>query len=83
MATASIHDSDSDNSSISEYEALDVTKDDGWEDVEPDEESTPVVSLFSEKVFPDVHSMIRDCKDNHNFDLVRVQKELGQFTVCH
>ncbi|KAL1960891.1 hypothetical protein VTO42DRAFT_5874 [Malbranchea cinnamomea] len=69
------HDSGSDTS-VSEYEPLDVTKDDGWEDVEPDDETQPIVSLFSSQVFPDVQSMLRDCKDNYDFDFVQVQKDL-------
>jgi protein arginine N-methyltransferase 3 len=68
--------SESDSGS-SQYEALDVTRDDGWEDVESDNEAEPVVSLFTDKVFPDVQSMLLDCKDNHGFDFLRVQKELG------
>ena len=80
--TSSVHDSDSD-SSVSQYEALDVTKDDGWQDVETDEESTPIVGLFSDKVFPDVQSMLRDCKDSHNFDFARVQKDLGVYCCRH
>ncbi|WEW54948.1 Ribosomal protein arginine N-methyltransferase rmt3 [Emydomyces testavorans] len=58
-------------------ECLDVTKDDGWEDIEPDEEIQPVVSLFSGRVFSDVQSMLKDCKETFNFDLLKVQKELG------
>lgn len=69
-------DNDSD-SSTSEYEPLDVTKDDGWEDVEPEEENEQIVSLFSAQLFPDVQSMLRDCKENHAFDFASVQKELG------
>lgn len=50
----------------------------GWEDVEPDDESQPVVGLFSEQVFPDVRSMLQECKDKHNFDLLKLQKDLGR-----
>jgi protein arginine N-methyltransferase 3 len=68
------HDRDSD-SSLSDI--LDLTQEEGWEDVEPDDESQPVVSLFSNEIFPDVRAMLNDCKRNFHFDLVRVQKELG------
>lgn len=49
----------------------------GWEDVEPDDESQPVVGLFTEQVFPDVRSMLKECKEKHNFDLLKLQKDLG------
>ena len=70
------YESDSDSSG-SEYEPLDVTKDDGWEDVEPEEESELIVGLFSDQTFPDVQSMLSDCKEKQGFDFVRVQKDLG------
>ena len=68
------YDTDTDSTTS---DLLELSKDEGWEDVEPEDESEPVVSLFSEKVFPDVRSMINDCKENFHFDLVKVQKELG------
>ncbi|KAJ5211663.1 Ribosomal protein arginine N-methyltransferase rmt3 [Penicillium cinerascens] len=55
----------------------DSGNEEGWEDVEPDDESQPVVGLFTEQVFPDVRSMIEDCKEKHNFDLLKIQKDLG------
>ncbi|KAK2747647.1 hypothetical protein FQN55_004816 [Onygenales sp. PD_40] len=68
--------SDSDSASTAS-DPLDLAQDEGWEDVEPEEEeSQPVVSLFSDKTFPDARSMLSDCKENFNFDLLRVQKEL-------
>ncbi|KAJ5594775.1 uncharacterized protein N7459_000983 [Penicillium hispanicum] len=54
----------------------DSSDEEGWEDVEPDDETQPVVGLFSEQVFPDVRSMLKDCKEKHNFDLLKIQKEL-------
>ncbi|PGH03750.1 protein arginine N-methyltransferase 3 [Blastomyces parvus] len=68
--------SDSDSGS-STSDPLDLSKDEGWEDVELDEESEPVISLFSDKVFPDARSMLNDCKENFHFDLLKVQKDLG------
>ncbi|EER26629.1 protein arginine N-methyltransferase, putative [Coccidioides posadasii C735 delta SOWgp] len=72
-----VDDVEDSSSESSPSECLDLTKDDGWEDVEPDEEVNPVVDLFSDKVFPDTRSMLQHCKENFNFDLVKVQKELG------
>ncbi|KAL5000251.1 S-adenosyl-L-methionine-dependent methyltransferase [Aspergillus recurvatus] len=57
-------------------EDSDITDEEGWEDVEPDDETQPVVGLFSDKVFPDVRSMLKECKDKHDFDLMKLQKEL-------
>lgn len=54
----------------------DSTNEEGWEDVEPEDDSQPVVDLFSEIVYPDVRSMLQVCKDKHNFDLLKIQKEL-------
>ncbi|KAJ5674079.1 Ribosomal protein arginine N-methyltransferase rmt3 [Penicillium macrosclerotiorum] len=54
----------------------DSSDEEGWEDVEPDDESQPVVGLFSDVVFPDVRSMLKECKEKNNFDLVKIQKEL-------
>ncbi|PGH00071.1 hypothetical protein AJ80_09232 [Polytolypa hystricis UAMH7299] len=66
------YDSDSDSSAS---DPLDLTADAGWEDVEPDTLDDMVVSLFSDKEFPNVQSMQDDCKEHFNFDLVRVRKE--------
>jgi len=55
----------------------DSGNEEGWEDVEPDDESQPVVGLFNEQVFPDVRSMLQDCKEKHHFDLLKIQKDLG------
>jgi protein arginine N-methyltransferase 3 len=58
-------------------EDSDATDEEGWEDVEPDDETQPVVGLFSDKVYPDVRSMLKESKDKHDFDLRKLQKELG------
>jgi hypothetical protein len=67
--------SDSD-SSVSD--PLDNRNDDGWEDVEPDDEPLTVVSLFDEKTFPNVVDMLHYCKDKYSFDMWAVRKELGE-----
>ncbi|KAL4908020.1 hypothetical protein BDW74DRAFT_148443 [Aspergillus multicolor] len=54
----------------------DATDEEGWEDVEPDDETQPVVGLFSDKVYPDIRSMLKESKDKYNFDLRKIQKEL-------
>ncbi|KAJ5683773.1 Ribosomal protein arginine N-methyltransferase rmt3 [Penicillium maclennaniae] len=55
----------------------DSGNEEGWEDVEPEDDSQPVVGLFTEQVFPDVRSMLQECKEKHSFDLLKIQKELG------
>ena len=57
----------------------DTSNEEGWEDVEADEESQPVVGLFSEQVFPDARSMLKECKEKYNFDLLKIQKDFGMF----
>lgn len=70
-------DIDSDATDSGDEGPLDPTKEDGWEDVEPEEEEQSIISLFSDKIFPDVQSMLYDCRENFNFDLTKVQKTLG------
>ncbi|EFQ97858.1 HNRNP arginine N-methyltransferase [Nannizzia gypsea CBS 118893] len=78
MSSQPTHDDrDSDSDDSVPEEPLDVTRDDGWEDVEPEEESEPVVGLFTDKIYPDARLMLDECKEKFGFDFVRVQKELG------
>ncbi|PYI15483.1 S-adenosyl-L-methionine-dependent methyltransferase [Aspergillus japonicus CBS 114.51] len=56
-------------------EESDISNEEGWEDVEPDDETQPVVGLFSDKVYPDVLSMLKETKDKHSFDLRAIRKE--------
>ncbi|KAJ5749015.1 uncharacterized protein N7511_010711 [Penicillium nucicola] len=57
-------------------DSSDTSDEEGWEDVEPDEESNPVVGLFSEQIFSDARSMLKECKEKYNFDLLKIQKDL-------
>ncbi|KAL4810046.1 S-adenosyl-L-methionine-dependent methyltransferase [Aspergillus unguis] len=58
-------------------EDSDATDEEGWQDVEPDDETQPVVGLFSDKVYPDVRSMLKESKDKHDFDLRKIKRDLG------
>lgn len=59
-------------------EESELSNEEGWEDVEPEEDdSQPIVDLFSDKVYPDVLSMLKECKEKRNFDLWKLQKDLG------
>ncbi|KAL5365424.1 S-adenosyl-L-methionine-dependent methyltransferase [Aspergillus floccosus] len=57
-------------------EDSDVSNEEGWEDVEPDDDTQPVVGLFSDKIYPDVNSMLQESKDKYDFDLRKIKKEL-------
>ena len=70
-----VRDVPADSRSVSDES--DSSNEEGWEDVEPDDETQPVIGLFSVQVFPDVRSMLQDCKEKHSFDLLSIQKKLG------
>ncbi|KAJ9610232.1 Ribosomal protein arginine N-methyltransferase rmt3 [Cladophialophora chaetospira] len=61
--------------SSSESDLLDTRNDEGWEDVEKDEESTSIISLFNATTFPDARSMFVDCRENHGFDIWKLKQE--------
>lgn len=63
---------------ISDSESSDSREDDeGWDDVEQEEEETQqVISLLDDKVFPDVLSMLEYCKGKHNFDFLALRQKL-------
>lgn len=62
------------HSTVSDSE---ISNEEGWEDVEAEDDSQPVVDLFTERVYPDVRSMLKECKDKHGFDMRRIHKEFG------
>ncbi|KAK9426340.1 putative Methyltransferase domain-containing protein [Seiridium unicorne] len=64
---------------ISDSESSDSREEDdeGWADVEVDDEETQqVISLLDDKVFPDVLSMLEYCKNQHGFDFLAVRQRL-------
>lgn len=66
-----------DSHSTASSEDSQVSSEEGWEDVEPEDDSQPVVGLFTDKIYPDVRSMLRETLDKFSFDLRRIRKELG------
>lgn len=72
-------DSYSDSDSASDI--LNTANDEGWEDVEPEDDSQPVVGLFSPDVYSEVRVMLKETKERYNFDLVKVQKEFGVWSM--
>ncbi|RYP51641.1 hypothetical protein DL768_003039 [Monosporascus sp. mg162] len=63
---------------ISDSDLSDSRDDDeGWDDVEADEEEAQeVISLLDDRVFPDVASMLAHCRDKHGFDFLAVRQHL-------
>jgi hypothetical protein len=55
----------------------DAFGDAGWQDLELDEESMVVVSLFDEATFPDLRSMLDYCREKHGFDFMSIRAKLG------
>jgi hypothetical protein len=68
-----------DSHSVSD--SSDTSNEEGWEDVEPEEESQPVIGLFSDHEYPDARSMLKECKEKFNFDLLKIQKDLGMSSL--
>lgn len=66
----------SDTSSLSD--PLDTTNDEGWEDVEQDEEPITIVSLFDANTFTGARSMLSHCKENHGFDIWKIRQDHGE-----
>lgn len=61
-------------------EDSDASDEEGWQDVEQSEdESQPIVGLFSDKIYPDVNAMLQETKDKHDFDLQGIRKEFGVY----
>lgn len=55
-----------------------LSSEEGWEDVEPEgDDSQPVVGFFTDKIYPDVRSMLKDTLDKFGFDFQGIRKELG------
>lgn len=64
-------------------EDSDASDEEGWQDVEQSEdESQPIVGLFSDKIYPDVNAMLQETKDKHDFDLRGIQKQFGVYTYA-
>jgi hypothetical protein len=66
----------SDTSSISD--PLDTRDDDGWEDLENDEESVTFKSLFDDQSFSSAQDMLAHCRDNHSFDIWKLKQDFGE-----
>lgn len=56
--------------------ATDVSDDGEWLDVEPEEESTTIVSLLDSQTFSSWAEMLNHCKQRYDFDLIATIKNL-------
>ncbi|KIX03334.1 uncharacterized protein Z518_06886 [Rhinocladiella mackenziei CBS 650.93] len=74
MAFSNQRDHASESSSFSD--PLDTRNDEGWEDVEQDEEPITIVSLFDERTFPDAKSMLVYCREHGDFDIWKLRQDL-------
>jgi type I protein arginine methyltransferase len=59
---------------------LDTNDDEGWEDAdaESDVEERMFVSLFDDKVFGTITEMLKYCKDNYDFNYVKLKRQLSE-----
>lgn len=54
-----------------------LSNEEGWEDVEQEDDAQPVVGLFTDREYSDVRSMLKDCREKHGFDLRRIHEKFG------
>ncbi|RVX72243.1 hypothetical protein B0A52_04447 [Exophiala mesophila] len=65
----------SDSSSITD--PLDTRDDEGWEDVEQDEEQLTLISLFDSETFSDPRRLLESAREKHGFDIWRLRQDHG------
>ncbi|OAL26225.1 hypothetical protein AYO22_04403 [Fonsecaea multimorphosa] len=75
MATSTEPQMDGVSDTSSESDPLDTTNDEGWEDMEQDEEPMTIVSLLDESTFPDAQSMLAHCRDTHGLDIWKLRQD--------
>lgn len=67
----------SDSSSITD--PLDTRDDEGWEDLEQDEEQLTLVSLFDTQTFTDARSLLEYARDTYDFDIWKLRQDHGDY----
>ncbi|CAG8978088.1 hypothetical protein HYALB_00000760 [Hymenoscyphus albidus] len=65
------------SSASSEADILDLKDDEGWEDAEPEEDTTQFISLMDDEVFSDINQMLKHCKEKHNLDFLDLRQKLA------
>ena len=79
MASSMASRGDGASDSSSSSDPLDTANDEGWEDLENDEESVSILSLFDERTFPNAQSMLAHCRGNHGFDIWKLRQDFGEY----
>lgn len=64
-------------SSSEDGDILDLADDEGWEDLEADEESVKVRCLVCAVTFDAIPSVVQHSRTDHGLDLVDIQRNLG------
>ncbi len=67
---------DTDSESSSEQLRDEIEDEQGWEDLEDDQENIRIKSLFDDKTFSSAQEMLQHCTDDHNLDIWKVKKDL-------
>lgn len=65
-------------SDTSDSEIFDPKNEDGWEDMDNDEEEIKFVSLFDDRTFTDAKNMLIYCKDKFGFDIWNLKQKFGE-----
>lgn len=76
-------DASSNSSSSSDTNApLDLTADQEWQDVEPDEEALQFTSFFDDATFGNVKDLLSFTAEKHGLDVVDVARRFGGCVPC-
>ena len=77
----SILDHDSSYSDFSEEnDVIDMTDEEGWQDIEPDVEVVKMKCLKCSTVFEAVDKMLVHCKKTHDLDLEDLKRKMSEQT---
>ena len=79
MAHRNVSQADGVSDTSSTSDPLDTRDDEGWEDLENDEESIAFRSLFDERSFSTAQDMLAYCRDTHDFDIWKLRQEFGEY----
>lgn len=69
-------DTQSQSGSSEASDVLDMKDDEGWDDVEPEEEEQNIISLLDDEVFNNVNQMLDHCKAKYNFDFLALRQKV-------
>jgi|SRR6266516_1754804 len=70
-------DSSSNGSDISDI--LDLQRDEGWQDVEPDDEQVEFICFFCPNVSTAILNLMEHCREKHQFDFLKIRNDLGTY----